>query len=248
MKKNAPWVNKIHFITYGHVPDWLNINNSKLNIVNHHDYIPEEYLPTFSSHVIEINLAKIQGLSEKFVYFNDDTFLINKISPDFYFVNETPCDTFISNVITPDGDYAKYLANNLDIICKYFEKKNFYKKHITKVFNIKYGRYNLNNILLLPWAKFTGFKNFHIPQPFLRKTFIEIYSKEEELIHNTSINKFRKITDINQYIFRDWQLASGDFYPKCVHKSSITLSPNSNNINHVIKYMHNKKIKMYMHQ
>ena len=41
VEKFAPWVNKIHFVTYGHLPKWLNVNNKKLNIVNHKDFMPE---------------------------------------------------------------------------------------------------------------------------------------------------------------------------------------------------------------
>ena len=71
IEKYAPWVNKVHFITYGHLPKWLNVNAPKLNIVKHEDYIPKEYLPLFSSHGIELNMHRIEGLSEKFIYFND---------------------------------------------------------------------------------------------------------------------------------------------------------------------------------
>lgn len=243
IEKNANWVNKIHFITCGHLPSWLNKNNPKLNIVYHHDYIPDIYLPTFSSHVIEINIAKIKGLSEKFVYFNDDTFVINKITPNFYFRNNLPCDAYIANVITPDGDYSKYLANNLEIICSHYNKNNFYKKQYKKIFNFKYGKFNLNNLILFPWSKFTGFKNFHLPQPFMKKTFLEIYRHEDRNIHNTCKNKFRSITDINQYLFRDWQLVTGQFAPKDIHNTGITVSPNINNLNHIINSINNKKIK-----
>lgn len=75
VEKYAPWVRKVHFVTCGQKPTWLNENNPKLRLVNHSDYIDEKYLPTFSSHVIELNLHKIPGLSERFVYFNDDTFI-----------------------------------------------------------------------------------------------------------------------------------------------------------------------------
>ncbi len=47
IERNAQWVNKVYFITYGHLPEWLNLNHPKLKIVNHTDYIPKEYLPTF---------------------------------------------------------------------------------------------------------------------------------------------------------------------------------------------------------
>ncbi len=72
VEKFTPWVNKIHFVTYGHVPKWLNLNHPKLNIVKHKEFMKEEYLPTFNSCAIEINLHKIEGLAENFVYFNDD--------------------------------------------------------------------------------------------------------------------------------------------------------------------------------
>ena len=51
-----PWVRTIHFITWGHIPDFLNTKHPKINIVRHEDFITKEYLPTFSSHTIELNL------------------------------------------------------------------------------------------------------------------------------------------------------------------------------------------------
>ena len=75
VEKFAPWVNKIHFVTWGHIPPWMNTDAPKLHIVNHKDYIPEQFLPTFNSNTIELNFHRIEGLSEKFVYFNDDTFI-----------------------------------------------------------------------------------------------------------------------------------------------------------------------------
>ena len=37
VEKYAPWVNKIFFITWGHLPKWLNINHPKLQIVRHEE-------------------------------------------------------------------------------------------------------------------------------------------------------------------------------------------------------------------
>ena len=72
IEKFAPWVNHVYFITWGHVPEWLNLEHEKLSIIKHSDYIPDEYLPTFNSNVIELNLHRIPQLSEHFVLFNDD--------------------------------------------------------------------------------------------------------------------------------------------------------------------------------
>ena len=52
---------------------------SKLNIVNHEDYIPKEYFLASNSHVIEINIHRTKGLSEQFVYFNDDIFITKPV-------------------------------------------------------------------------------------------------------------------------------------------------------------------------
>ena len=43
----APWVRKVHLITYGHLPKWLDTNHPKLHIVRHEDFLPKELLPVF---------------------------------------------------------------------------------------------------------------------------------------------------------------------------------------------------------
>ena len=82
----APWVNKVFLITNGKFPNWINKNNPKLVLVKHEDYMPKEYLPTFNSCAIELHMHKIKGLSEYFVYFNDDVFLNSPVKPDYYFM------------------------------------------------------------------------------------------------------------------------------------------------------------------
>lgn len=60
------------------VPDWLNSEHERITIVHHDEVIPTEYLPTFNSNVIESFLHRIPGLSENFIYMNDD-FLFGKL-------------------------------------------------------------------------------------------------------------------------------------------------------------------------
>jgi len=55
VEQNAPWVHKVHLVTCGHLPSWLNKSAPKLNIVDHASFMDERYLPTFSSHAIELN-------------------------------------------------------------------------------------------------------------------------------------------------------------------------------------------------
>ena len=50
----------------------------------------EEFLPTFNSLAIETMLHRIPGLSEKYIYMNDDFFLIRKTQPTDFFRKGIP--------------------------------------------------------------------------------------------------------------------------------------------------------------
>lgn len=115
----APWVRKIHFVTCGHYPQWLNMEHPKLNYVKHEDYIPKDYLPTFSSHPIELNLHRIADLSEQFVYFNDDMFVSGPVSPTDFFINGQPRDIAL-RAIPIIGDIGMINLNDINIMEKEF--------------------------------------------------------------------------------------------------------------------------------
>ena len=86
IEKFAPWILKVFIVTNGQVPDWLDANHPKVQIIPHELIFPNKsVLPTFSSSAIEMNLHRIPGLSEHFIYFNDDVFLGQPVYPyDFY--------------------------------------------------------------------------------------------------------------------------------------------------------------------
>ena len=154
IEKFMPWGNNIFFITWGHLPKWLNVDNPKLKIINHKDYIPNKYLPTFNSHTIELNLYRIKDLSEKFIYFNDDTFVIDYMSESAFFKNGLPCDCGILNPIIPVGydNFSNVSVNNLTIINEEFNKRTSIKKSIFNWYNIKYGSNLIRNFSLIPWG------------------------------------------------------------------------------------------------
>lgn len=218
VEKFAPWVNKIHFVTWGHLPSWLNVEHPKLNIVRHEDYIPSEYLPTFSSHTIELNLHRIKGLSENFVYFNDDMFLIDFAREQDFFKANLPCDSALLNVHCYNIDEMFILApfRDVGIINKYYSMKTVIKSNFLKWFNYRYGASLLRNIYLLPCPRFPGFLQQHLPTSFKKQTFVDVWEKEYEILNNTCKHRFRHILDVNQWLFKEWQLASGKFYPRKV--------------------------------
>ena len=213
----APWVNKIHFVTWGHFPEWLDINNEKINIVNHKDFIPSKYLPVFSSHPIELNLHRIEGLSDKFVYFNDDMFLLKRINEDFYFKNNLPCDMWRDNIQYcdkfSDAMFERILLNDKMLISKNFYKRDVMNKNLSKCFNLKYGKTNIRFLMLYKWPYMAGFDNYHFAAPFLKNTFYEVWNKEFDTLDSTSKSKFRSDSDVNQYVMQLWQVYSGSFTP-----------------------------------
>ena len=62
VEKFAPWVNRIYFVTCGHIPPWLNTSHPKLKLIRHSDYMKPEYLPTFNINSIELNFHRIPEL------------------------------------------------------------------------------------------------------------------------------------------------------------------------------------------
>lgn len=214
VERFAPWVNKIHFITWGHLPEWLNTEHPKLHIVNHKDYIPAEYLPTFSSHVIELNMHRISGLNEHFVYFNDDIFILNTLKESDFFVDGLPCDLCVANAITPRlGEFSPILLQTTSYINKHFNKREDMRKNFHKWFTLKYGTLLVRTLCLFPWTFHTGFYNHHLAVPYKKITLETVWDEEPEILNQTCLHRFRNNQDVNQYIFRYWQLASGEFQP-----------------------------------
>lgn len=216
VEKYAPWVRKVHFITWGHLPVWLNTAHPKLNIVCHEDYIPAKYLPTFNSHTIEWNMHRIEGLSEQFVYFNDDFFLTGPVKAEDFFKNGKPCDMLafqpvVANPANPVMSHI-YLNNSL-VISKYFSKRENVRKQMGKYFKLGYpGLYFFYNLLELAFPLFTGFYTVHGPSPFLKETFCTLWEKEANLLDQTCCHRFRSEADVSQYLAREWQKLSGNFH------------------------------------
>ncbi|PIO82027.1 capsule biosynthesis protein CapG [Pediococcus damnosus] len=214
IEKNAPWVRKVFLVTEGHYPEWLNKTNKKLILVSHDEFMDSKYLPTFNSNSIELNVHRIRGLSEKFVLFNDDVFLINKTTKEDFFKNGLPRDFGIYSPTVPVDDFSSIIFNNIKVINKNFRNGKSTSKKLWKFFNIHYGAQNLRTLATLPWKKVLGYWNPHLTAPFLKSTFNKVWDKEFELLNRTSMNKFRTSEDVNQWLMRYWQIESDEFVPQ----------------------------------
>lgn len=228
IEKYMPWVRKVHLVTNGQKPAWLNVDAEKLNLVVHSDYMPKEYLPTFSANPIELNLHRIEGLAEQFIFFNDDMFVVSPMKEKDFFINGQPCDqATLWRITNPDyhDPYWHIPFNDIGIINMHFTKWAVLRKHWRKIFSFRNGVLSpLVSSLLLPFNHLPGFLINHIPQAYLKESFRAVWEKNGEVLHAVSQNRFRSVMDVNQYLVRWWQLCRGTFYPKNLVKMSRNFS------------------------
>ncbi|XP_040263582.1 N-acetylglucosamine-1-phosphotransferase subunits alpha/beta [Bufo bufo] len=86
IEKHAPWVRHVFIVTNGQIPSWLNLDNPRVTIVTHQEiFLNTSHLPTFSSPAIESHIHRIPGLSQKFIYMNDDVMFGTYVWPDDFF-------------------------------------------------------------------------------------------------------------------------------------------------------------------
>lgn len=224
IETNAPFVNRVFLVTCGHLPSWLNTDSPKLVTVRHSDYIPEEFLPTFSSRTIDMNFHRIPQLSEHFVYFNDDMILTRKVDRDDFFSGGLPCDTAILRpAVVYSGRNASaektsqmYLAPVIDmaLVNRYFDKHRVIKENFRKWYSLRYGKEMIKTLTLAPWDFFPGIREYHCCYSYLKSTYEELWKLEGEAFSEVCRHRFRVNTDYNHWVFSYWQIAKGTFAPR----------------------------------
>ncbi len=174
--KYLPWINKIFIVTDNQIPilDDELWNCGKIEIIDHTDIIPQEYLPTFYSDVIESFLHNIPGLSEIFLYNNDDLFFLDYVD--------------ISDIVTFVDGKDNFIIRNIFNIDVLKSKQSEYSKRIVKTFDL------LRNITDKQLV------NNHHTKILRKSTLKYIEHKFSELLHELRINKFRNSNSI-QYLF-----------------------------------------------
>lgn len=89
IERHAPWINRIHIITNGQVPGWLDWTHPRIALVNHCQILPDRaVLPVFNSCAIELSLHRTPGLSRRFLYLNDDLFLGRDVIRGDYIIED----------------------------------------------------------------------------------------------------------------------------------------------------------------
>lgn len=170
----APWIANIYIVTDDQVPAWLREDVPGIRVVGHREIFrnPAD-LPTFNSHSIESQLHHIDGLSEHFLYFNDDMFLGRPVTPHAFFTPGGTARYFPSRNRIPQGPVAE-TDTPVDAACK-------------------------NNRLLLKerFGKVITQPMEHIPYALRRSAMEEAERDFPEAWSRTSASRFRAMTDLS---------------------------------------------------
>ncbi len=248
----APWVNRVFFVTCGQKPDWLDESNPKLRLVNHEEYIPSDYLPTFQSNTIELNLHRIPDLSEHFVLFNDDTFLLRPVKPEFFFkkgLPVIPCDIGVPHWLGYNNA-SRVVINNSGILNHALNVEHLVWKNIWKFTDIRELGLKLavKNILSIAINRMVIPGSFgHMSQSHLKSTFDEIWLTKPQIMDKVSRNRFRCDDCVNHWLASAWDMISGRFWPANEKKRaffSVIIADNLSQICNVINYQSSPMINL----
>jgi len=169
-RRFIPWIRNIYIVTQR--PQKMPYELSKelgVIYVHHDEIMPQDALPTFNSCAIETSLHKIKGLSEKFIYFNDDMIVNKQMEPSDFFKNDKP-------IFRISKMYSFFLNN---IILNF---KN--EKHIDQLI---FSKDLLKNTFYIP---------IHQATPITKSLLINIEEKYNKQWNKTRYDKFRKSDNI----------------------------------------------------
>ena len=136
VEKNMPWIHKIHLLVQSEtqVPKW--INRDVVHVVYHEDFIPKEYLPTFNSCTIEMFLWNIPGLSEEFLYANDDFYVLKPTSVgDFFSGNKVKFNFNFFRKHKDTNIYINHTINARTVVDGKEYDEGFLLEHVFKPYH-----------------------------------------------------------------------------------------------------------------
>jgi hypothetical protein len=170
----APWVRHVFLVTDDQVPAWLDADGPQLTLVSHREIFGDTgRLPTFNSHAIESRLHRIPGLSEHFLYLNDDVFLGRPVTPDLFFTSGGLTRFFPSAALVDSSPRSDSDA-----------PVNSAGKNNRKLIQQAFGRVLTRKMM-------------HTPHPSRRSVIGEIEQRFFEHVEATAGHQFRHPDDIS---------------------------------------------------
>lgn len=199
----APWVRKIFIVTDEQVPLWLDTSNPRIRVVDHKEIMPEVCLPCFNATVIEHFLWNIPGLSEHFLFANDDMLINRSLSPSFFFA---------------DDGLPVIRLNHSGL-------RNFYLAFKKKFLGIKFKNYvqivyNAAKLVETKYGVFYGCKTHHNIDAYLKSDYQRIEEMFKEEIEPTLGNHVRSENDIQRSLYAYVAMAEKRCHPVYVDRKT----------------------------
>ena len=186
IEKNCNWYNKIFLIVQDEdqVPEWLDTTNPKIRVVYHREFIPEELLPTFSTNTIELHMHRIPDLSEHFLYFNDDMFILKPVKKDRFFRDGKPVYDYHTKP-------QKYRAKSNPFLLMLWNNKHL---------EDKYKKTN------------TVFVDSHLMHPMSKSFNTKIYNENKSIYNSVKMSRFRHEKNMTDWVYTDIMQLMGETY------------------------------------
>ncbi|MBF6300864.1 stealth family protein [Nocardia amamiensis] len=190
--KNAPWIRRIFIATDSATPDWLS-EHPEVTVVRAVDHFRDTTgLPVFNSHAVECQLQHIEGLSEHFLYSNDDMFFARPVRPSMFF---TPAG--VSRFIEADTRIGPGRNN---------ERRSGFENAA-----------RVNRALLADRFGHVITRHLeHTPAPLRRSVLLEMEEEFAADFARTSASRFRAATDISvtNSLYHYYALLTGRAVPQ----------------------------------
>lgn len=103
VEKHFKPLGTVHIVTDQQTPSWLNLEHPRLNLLDVADLVDKEYLPNYNSQAIESYFYTLETLSEHFVYFNDDFFLLKDVGAEAFFSAYDEIKVRLGKAFSPKG-------------------------------------------------------------------------------------------------------------------------------------------------
>ena len=190
----APWVRHIYLVTDDQVPSWLCQEHPDLTVVDHRDiYADLADLPVYNSSAIITQLHHIDGLSEHYLYMNDDMFFGGECTPETFWLGDGTAKVF------PSRNYRPFIAAADDNL-----------PHINISANIRSLIQEAFGISITTAIR-------HTPYPQIRSVNFELEKRFADQIAKTAGHRFRHKDDIAlDQLFHYYAQVTGHAVPSTI--------------------------------
>lgn len=210
----APWIHHVYIVTDRQTPKWLNLDYEKVSVIDHSVIMSPDLIPTFSAIAIEQHIANIPGLSEHFLYGNDDTFFGRPLTPSFFFTDEGEPIVFVKRF-----EKFKSIHGEVDFQKKYNIVSTWMKTNLIS-WKLLYERYHHQDFYVLS----------HTIDGYCKSLFQATLARYQDYLQDTLPSRFRNEREISRSLFGldayysghgDLKLIdSPGFWKKYIHKPS----------------------------